>query len=143
MKIKTLSIQQPWACLIAAGYKDIENRTWATNYRGRIAIHASGKFDFSFFDWIGDCALADLVRDHFGIKRGTKKITKNKHLFGAVIGTVDLIDCIKTDTREADKIKSPWCFYAGYAWVLAEPRKIGPITGVKGKLNLWTFDMPE
>ncbi|RZJ91586.1 MAG: ASCH domain-containing protein, partial [Chryseobacterium sp.] len=41
--MKSLSIKQPWASLIASGIKDIENRTWATKYRGRIYIHASGK----------------------------------------------------------------------------------------------------
>lgn len=42
--MKALSIKQPWASLIAQGIKDIENRTWKTSYRGRIYIHASGKF---------------------------------------------------------------------------------------------------
>ena len=41
--MKALSIKQPWASLIAHGIKDIENRTWKTNFRGRIYIHACGK----------------------------------------------------------------------------------------------------
>ena len=32
--MKALSIQQPWAWLIAHGKKDVENRTWATAFRG-------------------------------------------------------------------------------------------------------------
>lgn len=39
--MKALSIQQPWAWLIATGQKDIENRTWNTGYRGWFAIHAA------------------------------------------------------------------------------------------------------
>ena len=38
--MKAISIKQPWASLIAHGIKDIENRTWRTNYRGRVLIHA-------------------------------------------------------------------------------------------------------
>lgn len=39
--MKALSIRQPWAwCIIYAG-KDIENRTWATQYRGPVLIHAA------------------------------------------------------------------------------------------------------
>ena len=38
--MKAISIKQPWASLIAYGIKDIENRTWRTNYRGRVLIHA-------------------------------------------------------------------------------------------------------
>ena len=37
---KALTIKQPYASLIVEGIKDIENRTWKTNYRGRILIHA-------------------------------------------------------------------------------------------------------
>lgn len=39
--MKTLSVRQPWASLLVSGLKDIENRTWAPNFKGRIMIHAS------------------------------------------------------------------------------------------------------
>ena len=42
--MKAISIKQPWAYLIAAGIKDIENRTWKCpqKYIGeRVLIHAS------------------------------------------------------------------------------------------------------
>ncbi len=38
--MKALSLWQPWASLIALGVKTIETRSWATNYRGPLAIHA-------------------------------------------------------------------------------------------------------
>jgi hypothetical protein len=43
MKYKTLSVKQPYAALICAGVKTVENRTWSTDYRGKLLIHASGK----------------------------------------------------------------------------------------------------
>lgn len=48
--MKALSIRQPWAWLIAQGIKDVENRTWATKYRGSFLIHASKNFDKKAFD---------------------------------------------------------------------------------------------
>ncbi len=36
--IKALSIKQPYAGLIMAGIKNVENRSWFTNYRGPLAI---------------------------------------------------------------------------------------------------------
>lgn len=36
-----LSVKQPWAALLAAGVKTVEVRTWPTERRGRILIHAS------------------------------------------------------------------------------------------------------
>lgn len=34
--MKALTIKQPWASLIVHGIKDIENRTWRTDYRGPV-----------------------------------------------------------------------------------------------------------
>jgi len=39
--MKVLSLLEPWASLVAWGYKKIETRSWGTPYRGAIAIHAS------------------------------------------------------------------------------------------------------
>lgn len=39
--MKAIAVKQPWAWLLANGYKDIENRTWNTKHRGQILIHAS------------------------------------------------------------------------------------------------------
>ena len=35
-----LSIRQPWAHLIVNGIKPVENRSWATSFRGPVWIHA-------------------------------------------------------------------------------------------------------
>jgi hypothetical protein len=136
MKIKTLSIKQPWAFLIVAGYKDIENRTWQTAYRGRFAIHASGKFDFDFFDVCNNWKACDAVCKHFGIAEGSRKITKNKHELGAILGTVELADIKESSDSE-------WYYSGNFAWILKNPEPLkNAITNVKGKLNLWTFDLP-
>lgn len=39
--MKALTIWQPWASLLADGEKRFETRSWATSYRGPIAIHAA------------------------------------------------------------------------------------------------------
>lgn len=41
--MKVISIKEPFATLIMNGYKLIETRSWKTNYRGELNIHASGK----------------------------------------------------------------------------------------------------
>ncbi|MGH9649939.1 MAG: hypothetical protein ACRD3I_05655, partial [Terriglobales bacterium] len=46
--MKALTMWQPWASLIAAGLKDVENRPWAPpgKYIGqRIALHAGLKYE--------------------------------------------------------------------------------------------------
>ncbi len=39
--MKALTVRQPWAWALMEGGKDIENRKWATTYRGPLAIHAA------------------------------------------------------------------------------------------------------
>lgn len=46
---KVLSVRQPYASLICYGIKKAENRTWKTDYRGKLLIHASGD-NMSFFN---------------------------------------------------------------------------------------------
>ena len=38
--MKVLTLKQPWATLVAEGIKRYEFRSWKTNYRGKILIHA-------------------------------------------------------------------------------------------------------
>ncbi len=52
--MKAISLKQPWANLVACGYKTLETRTWATSYRGDLLIcsSASGEIEPT------GCALA-------------------------------------------------------------------------------------
>jgi hypothetical protein len=39
--MKVLSVRQPYASLLVRGIKRFESRTWSTDYRGPLLIHAS------------------------------------------------------------------------------------------------------
>ena len=59
--MKVISIKEPFATLITNGMKKIETRSWKTNYRGEIFIHASGKSlakEFLTNDYV-----IDLIKD--------------------------------------------------------------------------------
>lgn len=127
--IKALSIKQPWASLIAHGIKDIENRTWKTNFRGKIYIHvsASKKFNISLNDEQTKLALPVLTTAFDGFMP-----------FAAIIGEVDIIDCvINHPSIWAEKS----CEATIYNWLLANPVLYDkPILNVKGKLSFWMPD---
>jgi predicted kinase len=53
-----LSIRRPWAHLITAGHKQVENRTWSTSYRGPVAIHAGQRWDSAGTRLAADLGLA-------------------------------------------------------------------------------------
>lgn len=69
MNHPALSIRQPWAWLIVNGFKDIENRDWATPFRGRFLVHPPG---MPLFDemkalcggFVGWSRVTDCVREH-------------------------------------------------------------------------------
>lgn len=43
LTLKSITVHQPWANLLVMGVKRIESRTWNTNYRGHLWVHASKK----------------------------------------------------------------------------------------------------
>jgi hypothetical protein len=44
--MRALTVRQPWAWAIFHG-KPVENRSWATKYRGDLLIHARKQFDLA------------------------------------------------------------------------------------------------
>lgn len=143
--MKALSIKQPWASLIAHGIKDIENRTWATKFRGTIYIHASGKPSFNNLtlnlthDQIDKIVLGDFCQ------LDSRSIAYPK---SAIIGTVDIVDCVinhRSIWAEATETSAGHVIdHIVYNWVLANPVLFEkPILNVKGKLSLWEFDRKE
>lgn len=65
--MRVLTIHQPYASLIANGEKWTENRTWFTEYRGPLAIHAGlyqgrvPKSDREMYSWGSIIAVAEMV----------------------------------------------------------------------------------
>ena len=53
-----LSVRQPWAWAIVNGFKDVENRSWATAYRGPLLLHAGQQFDSAGFDLLTRYAIS-------------------------------------------------------------------------------------
>ena len=101
-----LSVRQPYAWAIIAGIKDVENRFWPTNIRGRIFIHA-GKNKDEFVE-----GMENLQR------KGVKKLPKEENLtFGAIIGSVEIVDCV-------ERHPSKWYAKGTIGFVLAKPRKL-------------------
>jgi hypothetical protein len=151
--MKTLSLLQPWASLVALGAKQFETRSWATSYRGDLAIHASKSkksIDFIYkipgmFD-----ALSSIPRDLLP--------------FGKIIAVVRLVTCVKIPTPDqvvcgfymkqnglienyqvppGGSEKEFGDYTPGrYAWIFSNIRQIEPISA-KGSLGLWEWNQDE
>lgn len=121
--MKCLTVQQPWAWAIVAGRKRVENRTWRTDYRGPLLIHA-GRSRRSLCDRLPDGSAVDAGALHFG----------------AVLGVVDLTDCrpredLFDDLGDDPFAAGPWC------WVLGGSRPLLRPLPLAGQLGL--FEVPD
>lgn len=116
--MKALSIRQPWAWLILQGGKDIENRTWKTNFRGRVLVHASRDMTRTDYETAGMYASLPLFES-----------LKTK--CGGIVGSVEIVDCV----TQSD---SPW-FFGPYGFVLRNPEPL-PFVALKGRLGFFEVD---
>lgn len=116
--MKALSIKQPWAWLIAHGYKDVENRTWQTNYRGEFLIHAGKAFDLEGYDWLKEQQMLDELPRAYMYQRG------------GIVGIAAVVDCVTSHD-------SIW-FTGPYGFVIDEPRPL-PFDECKGKLKFFNI----
>lgn len=123
--MKALSFRDPWATLIALGLKDIENRTWRTNFRGRVYIHVSQIFDQH--GW-GDIVTSNSTTLH--VLDFVVDTNWDKRPRGAIIGEVDIVDCVQFST-------SLW-FTGPHGLVLSNAKMYNtPILNMKGYLRFF------
>ncbi|MDD2377764.1 MAG: ASCH domain-containing protein [Bacilli bacterium] len=121
--MKVITIRQPWASLIVYGYKKFEYRSWKTNYRGELLIHAGKTYDKNEL----------LMFNSLGIEFPT----------GCIIGKVVLEDCLKVtdDLKQKNQlIYGLTKDFVGYAWKLTNPIIVDKIY-LNGKLSLWEYDL--
>lgn len=122
--MKVLTIKQPWAWLIAQGFKDVENRTWQTSYRGPLAIHV-GKSE----DVMKDKAILNWIEGK-GISL-CPSFTQMRSQMGHIIAVVKLTDIVQDSS-------SIWAIDGQFHWEIENVQLINPIPA-KGKLGLWRY----
>lgn len=120
--MKALSIRQPWAFLIIHGGKDVENRSWHTNFPGSFLVHAAkGMTSNDFTQALLYCS-----------ERGLPMPDRDDMLRGGIIGSGELVDSL-------DTCSPPW--HTGEkALVLRNPKPLS-FAPVKGRLNF--FEVPD
>ena len=126
--MKVLSIKEPFATLIKDGIKIYETRSWKTNYRGEIYIHASKTLSKS-----------DNVEKAL-------KYLKSEINPGYILCRCELVDCIPMtkefinhiykDTNEADYGRYS---EERYAWEIKVLEVLPNPIKANGKLGIWNY----
>ena len=163
--MKAISLYQPWASAKAIGSKRIETRSWATSYRGEMAIHAGKRkvvtelihlSCFSFWN----AALRPIVN-----QAREQNIPLYDFLpFGKVLSVGRLVDCIPmsevtlgmirelrytdADSRRMERHHDSWteenlgAFQLGrWAWIFEDMEPLEEPFSYTGRQRI--FEVPD
>lgn len=131
--MKVLSLTEPFATLIKEKKKVVETRSWKTNYRGPLYIHAS----------MTKIAKSDLENKEL------MSLVENKEMnFGYIICKCTLVDCLYMTEEYINKIKeNDYQEYicgdysiGRYAWILENVEVLDKPIPVKGHLGVWNYE---
>lgn len=138
MTLRALSVKQPWALAICRG-KDTENRTWETQFRGPVAIHASKVFDNvsdDTLDWIAEQTGLSFEEAHDQDHRG------------AVVAVAEIVGCHLNCGYEGHVFPgmtpvmcSQWAVEGQWHWEIDNIQVLREPVPARGALGLWR--LPE
>ncbi len=133
--LKALSLWQPWASLILLGYKHFETRSWFTDYRGSLVIHAAKKHDGRIQD-----ETAFVLQNEHNLFLDWEDLP-----LGKALCICDLADCIPITPTLRDRQTQleldcgNWAL-GRWAWRLDNVRAIDPAIPIKGHQRLWNIN---
>lgn len=143
--MRCITIWQPWATLIALGEKKFETRSWATQHRDAIAIHAGKKVD-----------KAICQKEPFRSILAKHGYTADTLPTGSVVAVCRLADCLEVTESSggmvmlesplqsiviSDLEKAFGLFELGrFAWELADVRRLPKPIPAKGMQGLWNWE---
>lgn len=128
--MRVITLMQPWASLVANGYKIYEFRKMNYKYRGKILIHAGKGIDKNAMERVKEFNL--------------------EYPQSRIVAEVEIEDVIKCDKKFNDYINNLNSIVYGnkehrdgYAWKLKNIKKINDNRHVSGKQGIWYLDISE
>jgi hypothetical protein len=132
--LKALSLKQPFAWLIANGYLLVDDRSWGTQYRGPILIHASKGLYEEYYQYIKrhtDVPIPD----------------RDKLEYGGVVGIAKLVLCSKPGELPAGISREQRAHFGGvhqeYYGFLFEQATPLPLMPCAGKLGIFELGIDK
>jgi hypothetical protein len=109
--------------LVTSGLKLAENRSCATDYRGRLYVHAAARLDWSYFPPVEVCRAMPRVE--------TLPL-------GALVSSVGVYNCVGVEELPPD-LAGHWSIGGRWCWLLRDARPLAEPVRCNGALRLWRF----
>lgn len=157
--MKAITLTQPWATLVAIEAKKIETRSWATNYRGPLAIHAAKSYPRAARRLCLEEPFLSALKAAGLIQYGLWHISNNDLPLGAIVATCELVDCVRIESYPISysyysahpfRVNSippgePELLFGDYtpgryAWILADVKPLPESVPARGELGLWQWE---
>lgn len=140
--MKAITIWQPWASLLVSGQKKYETRSWATSYRGLIAIHAAKRPVRQTIDALAAGNGWDTLERFESLFPGHGELAQLST--GAIVGKALLVRCNLIDEAFVATLtpqeRDLGDFTLGrYAWEFSDMVQIAPPIPVRGAQGLWEW----
>ena len=137
--MKAISLWQPWATLIAIGAKTYETRSWSTDYRGPLLIHAAKN----------ESELKVALEDEFfnvlseaGYFEGDKSLPLGAIVAYAELATVGRVELVR-DTHAKNERAFGDYSDGRFAWKLVNVQRIEPAVPARGAQGLFDIELSE
>ena len=140
--MRALTLTQPWATLVAIGAKRIETRSWRTNHKGLLAIHAARSLPKNWRQFQSE-PFQRFLEPRCGLNGfGSPHIDRLPR--GMVVAVVELVGVYPIEEWTPSFGEDEWFFgdYSPgrYAWVMRAVRELPVPVPAKGKQGLWRID---
>jgi hypothetical protein len=137
MKLKVLTLTQPWATLVALGAKKLETRSWSTRHLGSLLIHAAKGFP----------TRAQVLCAQEPFRTALQAYTAATLPTGVIVALVRMDGFFRIAEQTASQL-TPWERAFGdytpgrFAWDLADVRPLPTPVPARGHLGLWDWEVP-
>lgn len=135
--MKAITLYQPWASLMAGGYKKNETRSWSTEYRGDLVIHSAKSLNKESYRAYYVPAIASALK-----RMGFSEPSKLP--LGKCLCVVRLDGCVLTQTLKSGigvyPAEEAFGDYTDnrFAWQTNHCRRLEPIA-CSGHQQLWNL----
>jgi len=162
--MKTITLWEPWASLVALNQKKNETRSWYTDYRGALAIHSAKKISRAIAIMARQEPFFTALSPRHDIYRneddGEIEAIGLEFAQGCILGVGNLVDCLyigadglyaynsKTKTPEkkvrelpeGNELKFGDYTEGRFAWLMSNTRELIAPIPAKGYQRIWNWD---